>query len=235
MMCDVVALKTDGFPELNNLCSNSVHPFFIWTQAHIDEDVLNKLAEYKSTEVKHLYFISERKIEEECYVLHKNRVLKVYKYCGNRISIYDYPNIDIHIDMCKRIEATTDTSLGLPVIDFFDVKTFVTNGGELDRVKIKISEQKNTIQVFAFSSNTNSIEVRFSSLDSILNNYFTHKGERDMLCDMIGDKVVEWYKSDNENSTQAGNLVIQELNKHGWHIVRKEQVQFTPNNENGLV
>ena len=22
MMCDVVALKTDGFPELNNLCSN---------------------------------------------------------------------------------------------------------------------------------------------------------------------------------------------------------------------
>jgi len=44
-------------PRLGTLCSNNVHPLFVFTQEHISQDVLNKLAEYKKTEIKHLYLL----------------------------------------------------------------------------------------------------------------------------------------------------------------------------------
>ena len=220
LVCEIITTRSEELPKLNDLCSNSVHPFFIWTQNHIEGDVLNKLAEYKSTVVNHLHFTSDREIEDGCYVIHKNRILQVSKNNGNYLSVYEYPNIDIRTDSCKRVEGTTDLLLDLPIIDSFDVKTFASNEGKFRRVKIKISKQKNTIQVFAYSFDKEPTEIIFSSLEGILNKYVTHKDERDMLCDLIGDKVLAWYKSDNENTTQAGNLVIQELNEHNYFIVR---------------
>ena len=40
LVCEIITTRSEELPKLNDLCSNSVHPFFIWTQNHIEGDVL---------------------------------------------------------------------------------------------------------------------------------------------------------------------------------------------------
>ncbi len=97
--CKVVILPTKDKPEIGNLCSNNVHPFFIWTNAHEAGDVQNTLVEYKNTIVNHLFSLSNEKIKEGDWAI------------GNDNKPYQLKTEQFALRGDRKIIATTDKSL----------------------------------------------------------------------------------------------------------------------------
>ena len=133
--------------KLGQLCSNNVHPLFIWTEEHIKQDAINTLIEYKKTVFKELYLLDDKApIEVGDYVYNPN---------GDCILLID-DNIEDDIvyinEEYSKVIATTDDSLILPMHlanDRYDnvpfiksdfIKLFVEKQGKIDRVNVKYNE-----------------------------------------------------------------------------------------------
>ncbi len=152
ILCEVKVLNVDGFPQINSICSNNVHPYFIWTKEHIEGNVLNTLPEYKNTQVKHIYYTSDREIEDECYIIHKGRVLQVSKNRGIYLSIYEHPSIDVRTDLCKRIEASSDSSLdNIAPIPKSYIDSFIELNGEIKKIYYPLQNNNIPLEINAKS------------------------------------------------------------------------------------
>jgi hypothetical protein len=61
--CKVIAICNNTSPILGQLCTNRIE-MFLWTQSHIDHNVIDTLPEYKKINTFHLYVLSDEKIEK---------------------------------------------------------------------------------------------------------------------------------------------------------------------------
>lgn len=61
----------------------------------------------------HLYFLSDEKIKEGDWILHKNTIHQVRINKGLYLTLEGLEHIDVRLDLCKKIIATTDLSLVL--------------------------------------------------------------------------------------------------------------------------
>lgn len=104
---------------------------------------------YSNFEPRHLYFLSDEKIKDEDLVLHKNRVHRVSKNRGLYLSVYEFTNIDIRTDFCKKIIAATDESIGdslkaLPRPSNEFLEAYCKANGKIEEVLVEV-EQGNWI------------------------------------------------------------------------------------------
>jgi hypothetical protein len=76
----------------------------------------------------HLYLVSDKEIEEEDWVIGKDD--KLFRW---KTSIY-LPN-----KTAKKVEATTDTSLGLPLIPQLFIEEYVEKRGKIEYVYIQLN------------------------------------------------------------------------------------------------
>lgn len=122
----VIMLPTDKI-DLNTICLNKVTGLFLCTKQHLIQNVFNTLIEYKSAIPQHLYIISDDEIKQGDYFLADNRIsqssnngipnwvlCKCIKVKNTWIYCDEIPGEGHNGDWCKKIIATTDSSLNLP-------------------------------------------------------------------------------------------------------------------------
>ena len=97
----------------------------------------------KDPVAQHLYFISDREIKEGDWFIDVTR--DTYKkpfLCdlGPTNNFILTKNINFPIEGCKKIEATTDSSLGLPLIGKSFIEKYVEKQGTIKEVMIEMVE-----------------------------------------------------------------------------------------------
>lgn len=73
----LVRANPDVKPHVGNLCTNVVHPLFLWTQQHIEGNVLQELVEYRGTKVIFPVVTTDKDIEKYDMYLEDGKVIGI--------------------------------------------------------------------------------------------------------------------------------------------------------------
>lgn len=149
LLCSVIMLPTNevpSYPWLSKLQHDKFDRKKGWITMMIHED--------HNLELQHLYLVSDREIKEGDYVVdqwYKENVMLVSKIehtygldpeehrgAKEHHTFTDKrTNYIHHIFQHRKIEATTDKSLGLPLIPQVFIQEYVKQQGEIDKVYIQ--------------------------------------------------------------------------------------------------
>ena len=99
-------------PELNCFGSNTVHPLFVWSQAHIDGAALESLAEYRDSSFHHIAFIEDRepRLYEWC-IDNDNELKFVYEINKKTGLAREEDGSPFILDGCLRVVTGSDPVL----------------------------------------------------------------------------------------------------------------------------
>jgi hypothetical protein len=179
---------------------------------------------------QHLYLISNRAIQVYDWCIDKFNQLGQFKFItkkenpmllndsfgfvfGNKTCFTD--NIEAH--KLKKVEATTDPSLNLPLIDQSFIEDYVKVNGKIDKVYIEmeIIKIRNDIQMTSSSNGTNLYDKIEVIKARVNNTVFIHKvktySEDEKFKDII--EFAKWYSGmDQSKIVKAYNRWIVERN-----------------------
>lgn len=122
LKCRVVRLSGTGGPIIKTTYKNTI----VITQVHkyLPEGFVSE----------HLYLVSDREIKEGDWIIHE----------GNPPAQVTSSNRKLVCEDCRKIEATTDPSLGLPLIpQKWIEEAYVANQGKVGEVYISMAENGN--------------------------------------------------------------------------------------------
>lgn len=103
---------------------------------------------------KHLYFVSDEKVKEGDWFIYRNKLYNEFKESVTpSVTTYirKYPNNEVHeqfsevyLSYCKKIVATTDISLGLPLIGNAFIAKYIKFKGDIDEVMLNVESYTET-------------------------------------------------------------------------------------------
>lgn len=116
MKTKVILLETKDKPKIGKLCKNNIQ-YFIWTKKHNEGDVINKLVEYGNTIAFNIYLIDETaEIKDDKY--------RYFESSNGMIKVVTDMNVKT-IGKYYKIIASTDASLGLPLLSEESIKLLI--------------------------------------------------------------------------------------------------------------
>lgn len=168
---------------------------------------------------QHLYFISNKEVQVgDWYIAERNTGKKLSKCCnkheGMIISEHGYYPYDI--EECKKVVATTDTSLNIPLIPQSFVEKYVKKNGVIDEVMIEM------VQCFSFRKVRNSPKIRKDNtvIVSKVKNTWTRDEVIDLLNNMlhqgyttvpVGEHNYAWKSSGINAALQTSSEVLDQI------------------------
>lgn len=103
---------------------------------YYDFDLYDPRKNYQHINVFNLYLTSNKKPQQGDKILHNDSVLTVVENKGQYWKVDELSHIDIRADLCKKIEYSSDSTLGVPPISRDFVKLYVKDPDEIIKVRV---------------------------------------------------------------------------------------------------
>lgn len=206
MKVKLVMLSSSNKIELGNIIkrTNSNIPIQ-FVNNKLDTDGRLEKLDWK---VQHLYFLSDEEIQVgDYYTIYDSQ--SIHKASGMNQTWYN--------EMCKKVVATTDTSLNIPLIPQSFVEKYVEKNGVIDEVMIEM------VQCFSFEKgkrNLPKIRKDNTVIVSKVKNTWTRDEVIDLLNNMlhqgyttvpVGEHNCAWKSSGINAALQTSSDVLDQI------------------------